>query len=63
MPASRAASAAAVMPATQDGDRVPIFTVSAPASRANSPASSGAWTIAGEAPAASSAFAATFIAT
>jgi len=54
---------AACMPATQLGDSVPKLIVSAPAMAAKSVASSGVWSMAGEAPAASSTFAAMFMAT
>src|SRR5690606_41849113 len=50
-------------PATPPDHSVPILIVTAPAMAANSPASSLALTMAGEAPAASSTLAAMFIAT
>ena len=56
-------SAAASMPTTQSVDSVPMLTTSALAIAPKSSASSGAWTIAGEAPIASSALAATSIET
>ncbi len=63
MPSAAARSAARSMAATQGGDRVPMFTVSAEEIATNSSTSSAACTIAGDAPMASSAFAATSIAT
>jgi hypothetical protein len=64
-PASLATAdaAAARMPLIQSLESVPILMVSAPEMAANSPASSSACTMAGEAPAASSTLAAMFIAT
>ena len=59
----RALAAARVMPSTHSGESVPMLIVSAPATTANWPDSSGVWTMAGEAPAASSTLAAKFIAT
>ena len=60
-PRRAATSADASMPTTQSVDRVPMLTTSASAIAPKSSASSGAWTIAGEAPIASSALAATSI--
>ena len=62
-PAPRAASAAFSMPLCQWGEIVPTLIVTAPAMGANSAVSSAACTMAGEAPEASTTFAATFIAT
>jgi F0F1-type ATP synthase membrane subunit a len=55
--------AAAVMLASQAAERVPMLMVNALEICVNSAISSGAWTIAGEAPAAKTTFAAIFIAT
>jgi len=63
LPSLFAAAAAASMPTTQSADSVPMLTTSALASATNSSTSSGACTIAGDAPIASSAFAATSIET
>ena len=51
------------MLANHADDSVPMLTVSAPQMGVNSGISSGAWTIAGDAPAARTTFAAMFMAT
>jgi len=63
VPAPIAPSTAAVMPAAQDGDGVPMLTQSADAMAANSPDSWASCTIAGEAPTALRTFAAKSIET
>ncbi len=63
LPAFAAPRAAAVMPASQSVDNVPILIVTAPEIAANSPASSFGMHHGGEAPAASITLAAMFIAT
>lgn len=62
-PAACAPRIAARIPSTKGADRVPMFTVSAPAMPANSSASSASETMAGLAPAASNTLAAMFMAT
>ena len=55
--------AAVVILASHEDDNVPMLIVKAPQIGVNSGISSGAWTIAGDAPAASTTLAAMFIAT